>query len=112
MKKTTWIASCILLLSMGQTGAFAQDIRIDMNKAYPEKTISLQKVAEVKYIPLETTDESLINDLTFVEISDKFIFVYQLKIQSFVNKFPEDCSSEEEHHFSGIHCCYNIKCIT
>ena len=63
MKKTTWIASWILLLSMGQTEAFAQDIRIDMSKAYPEKTVSLQKVAEVKYIPLETTDEVLFNGM-------------------------------------------------
>ena len=36
-------------------------------------------VQKVDIVPLETTDESLINDLTFVEISDKFIFVYQLK---------------------------------
>ena len=34
-------------------------------------------VQKVDIVPLETTDESLINDLTFVEISDKFIFVYQ-----------------------------------
>ena len=61
MKQTTWIASWILLLSMGQVGVFAQDICIDMNKAYPAKTITLQKVADVKYIPLETTDEVLFN---------------------------------------------------
>ena len=33
--------------------------QIDMNADYPEKEICLQDVAEVNYVPLETTDESL-----------------------------------------------------
>ena len=46
-------------------------------------------VQKVDIVPLETTDESLINDLTFVEISDKFIFVYQLK-NSEILRFARD----------------------
>ena len=41
-KQLTRIASWMLLATMGQAGALAQNIRIDMNKTYPEKTISLQ----------------------------------------------------------------------
>ena len=38
-KQLTRIASWMLLATMGQAGAFAQNIRIDMNQTYPEKTI-------------------------------------------------------------------------
>ena len=62
-KQLTRIASWMLLATMGQAGAFAQNIRIDMNQTYPEKNINLQKVADVKYIPLETTDEVLFNGI-------------------------------------------------
>ena len=51
--QTTWIAS-LLIAAVGQTGAFAQDICVDMNKVYPEKTIRLDEVASVRYIPLGT----------------------------------------------------------
>ena len=78
MKQTTWNALCILMLSIGQTGAFAQNIRIDMNKTYPEKTINLQEVANVKYIPLETTDEVLFNG-TILHISTEGIAGFNKK---------------------------------
>ena len=71
-KQLTRIASWMLLATMGQAGASAQDIRIDMNQTYPEKTISLQEVAKVKYIPLETTDEALF-DGTLVNLSSQGI---------------------------------------
>ena len=72
MKRTTWIAAWMLIVSMAYIGAFAQNIRIDMNQAYPEKTICLQEVAEVKYIPLGTTDEALFNG-TLVNLSSQGI---------------------------------------
>ena len=42
--------------------------QIDMNDDYPEKEICLQDIAEVSYIPLETTDEMLFEG-TIVELS-------------------------------------------
>lgn len=33
---------------------------LDVVKDYPEKTINLEDIAEVRYVPLETTDQSLI----------------------------------------------------
>lgn len=56
----------------------AQDIRIDMNKAYPKKTICLQDAAEVEYIPLETKDGVIFNG-TVVNISRQGIAGYNKK---------------------------------
>ena len=70
-KQITWIVS-LLIAAMGQTGAFAQDIRVDMNKVYPEKTIQLDEVASVRYIPLGTTDDVLFNG-KIVHLSDEGI---------------------------------------
>ena len=77
-KQLTRIASWMLLATMGQAGAFAQNIRIDMNQAYPEKTICLQEVANVKYIPLETTDDALFNG-TLVNLSSQGIAGFNKK---------------------------------
>ena len=71
-KQLTRIASWMLLATMGQAGAFAQNIHIDMNEVYPERTINLQEVANVKYIPLETTDDALFNG-TLVHLSSQGI---------------------------------------
>ena len=75
--QTTWIAS-LLIAAMGQTGAFAQDIRVDMNKVYPEKTIQLDEVASVRYIPLGTTDDVLFNG-KIVYLSDEGIAGFNKK---------------------------------
>ena len=42
--------------------------QIDVNASYPEKEICLQDVAEVSYVPLETTDEFLLADVASMEI--------------------------------------------
>ena len=42
--------------------------QIDVRTDYPEKEICLQDVAEVSYIPLETTDEILLDEGTGVEV--------------------------------------------
>ena len=67
-RKRMWAALWMLLAAMGQMGTFAQEISIDMKKDYPEKSVSLQEVAEVKYIPLGTTDDALFNG-TIVNLS-------------------------------------------
>ena len=71
-KQLTRIASWMLLATMGQGAVFAQNIHIDMNEVYPERTINLQEVANVKYIPLETTDDALFNG-TLVHLSSQGI---------------------------------------
>jgi hypothetical protein len=50
---------------------------IDISQTYPEKRISFQELGgEIEYIPLETTDEVLLDDRAkIVSISDKYIII-------------------------------------
>ena len=45
----------------------------DLTKDYPEKTIDLQEIADVEYIPLETTEKSIAMIHIYPYISDKYI---------------------------------------
>jgi len=50
---------------------------IDFSKQYPKKEIILQDIADLEYVPLETTDDVLLSDKdVFACISDKYILVY------------------------------------
>lgn len=77
-RQTLGMASFIALATMGLAEASAQDIRIDMNKEYPAKTICLQEVAQVKYLPLESKDDVLF-DGTIVHLSDEGIAGFNKK---------------------------------
>ena len=58
---------------------------IDLSKSYPKKEILLQDIADIEYIPLETTDDVLLGQLSFVShISDKYILVYDFNGDIFV----------------------------
>lgn len=76
MKRFVDGAVCMLALlvtACGNTDRKSSDLsQIDMNVEYPEKEISLQDIAEVSYIPLETTDEML-SDGNIVELSENGI---------------------------------------
>ena len=48
---------------------------IDLEKEYPVKRIDIHEIADVEYIPLETTDESLLMSGWEKSISDKYIIV-------------------------------------
>ena len=51
---------------------------IDISKKYPEKTFILQDIADIEYIPLETTDEVLLGEYSVIfHVSDKYILVYE-----------------------------------
>lgn len=77
LKRTLY--STALLLALLATGCGDANQKpsalpqIDMNAEYPEKEICLQDVAEVSYIPLETTDESLFYG-NIESVSEKGIF--------------------------------------
>ena len=66
MKKLFYCVALLLALLTASCGDANQKIsalpQIDMNADYPEKEICLQDIAEVSYIPLETTDEFLLNE--------------------------------------------------
>ena len=48
---------------------------LDLTKDYPQKEINFHDIGDVEYIPLETTDESLIKCSIKLAISDKYIVV-------------------------------------
>ena len=72
MKKILY--SAVMSLSLLVTGCSDSNQyksslpQIDMNAEYPEKEICLQDVAEVSYIPLETTDDFLLTDVASMEM--------------------------------------------
>ena len=72
MKRILYSAAFMLALLATGCGDANQKLSalplIDMNADYPEKEICLQDVAEVSYIPLETTDEILLDEGTGVEV--------------------------------------------
>ncbi len=45
---------------------------------YPEKTINLEDIADVRYVPLETTDQSLIQGINKMATSDDKIIICDL----------------------------------
>jgi hypothetical protein len=84
MKKTNFILPTLFFLIGSQvinpqskTGDLPV---IDISKSHPEKRIILQDIADIEYIPLETTDDVLLSgyaELSYV--SDKYIFVYEFR---------------------------------
>ncbi len=56
---------------------------IDVNKEYPVKRIDIHELAEVTYIPLETTDSSLLQITAQVAISDSDIAVLDVLQREF-----------------------------
>ena len=74
--------SAALLLALLATGCGDANQKpsalplIDMNADYPEKEICLQDVAEVNYVPLETTEEMLVAESAEVQsVSSKGIAI-------------------------------------
>jgi hypothetical protein len=71
----------LLLLLCGCAGNSIQNQEnipvIDLSRDYPEKKISFQELGgEIEYIPLETTDDALIDKRAkIVSISDKYIII-------------------------------------
>ena len=48
---------------------------LDLTKDYPKMELDINDIAEAEYIPLETTDESVIALGAFLNISDKYIIM-------------------------------------
>ena len=49
---------------------------IDLTKRYPERTVDLGEIADIRYVPLETTEKSLISSVTNVAMRDNRIIIY------------------------------------
>ena len=54
---------------------------IDLSKTYPKKEKLLRDMADIEYIPLETTDDVLLSDKTRLSyVSDKYIFINEIEL--------------------------------
>ena len=104
MKKLFYCVALLLALLTASCGDANQKIsalpQIDMNANYPEKEICLQDIAEVSYIPLETTDEVLLDEGTGVKalsskgivcVSDNKLYIFNSdgKLRSILDKKGE-----------------------
>ena len=60
----------------GQTGELPI---IDISQNYPQKEMYMQDIADIEYIPLETTDDVLLDQLSFIShVSDKYILIWDM----------------------------------
>lgn len=75
MKKQTLIFFALLIASMTMHAENYVNVpAVDLGKEYPTDRLSLNQVAEVTFIPLETTDNSLIKEYSHITInSDKIV---------------------------------------
>ena len=82
-----------------------------MNAEYPEKEICLQDVAEVSYIPLETTDDFLLTDGASMEmvsskgivcVSDEIVLIFHPdgKVRSLLNRKGEGPGEYRYVHYA------------
>ncbi|MDR1340461.1 MAG: 6-bladed beta-propeller [Prevotellaceae bacterium] len=80
------IKNLILLTSLFLAGSHAASPQsktgnlpvFDISKKYPEKKIRLQDIADIEYVPLETTDDILLSDKAVLSyVSDKYILVHE-----------------------------------
>lgn len=87
--------------------------QIDMNAKYPEKEICLQDVAEVSYIPLETTDDFLLTDVASMEmvsskgivcVSDEKVLLFHPdgKVRSLLNRKGEGPGEYRYVHYATL----------
>ena len=81
MKKITLIFTLALVIT-GCT--FTSETKqsqlpvIDVNKEYPVKRIDIHEIAEVEYIPLQTTEESLIQIVSNKALSENYIIIFDI----------------------------------
>lgn len=53
----------------------------DFSKNYPQKKLRLQDMAEIEYVPLETTDEILLGGSSVLSaVTDKYILVHESRL--------------------------------
>ena len=80
MKQKAFIILLSMILCGCQSGSqqskTGELVEIDISKNYPTKEIHLQNVADIEYIPLETTDDILLGGSCRIEyFSDKYIVI-------------------------------------
>ncbi len=114
MKKQTLIFFALLIASMTMHAENYVNVpAVDLGKEYPTDRLSLNQVAEVTFIPLETTDNSLIKEYSHITInSDKIvvsdhsqgqIFIFD-RNGKFINKVARKGLGPEEYQAISLSC--------
>jgi hypothetical protein len=74
--KTLYILLIIILMGCQSEKSKTGDISvIDFSKNYPEEEIRLWDIADVEYVPLETTDDVVVGRGDLYYVSDKYIVI-------------------------------------
>ena len=87
--------------------AVSQIVEIDIQKDYPKKKLLLDEIADIEYIPLETTDSVLLGDprlldFAFSENSDKVVLADEKEGRIFFfNKKGKFLHSFSHHGFGN-----------
>ena len=83
---------------------------LDLTKEYPEIKVDIHELGEVEYIPLETTDESVMTVGLLHFISDEYIIVQDLGVMQIfdrkgkhITRFDHTGPGPKEYHY--IHGC-------
>ena len=83
MKTKVFFLVCMLLLA-GSQGMQSQSGSlpvVDVSKKYPVEKMSLQDIATVEYVPLETTDDILLSgNAALSAVGDKYILVHEFQL--------------------------------
>ena len=77
LSRYLWLlAGCLFFASCKETQKTGNIPTFDLQKEYPQRELAYQDVADVEYIPLETTDSSLIKTLAYKFVSDDKIIIF------------------------------------
>ena len=83
---------------------------LDLSKDYPEIKVDIHELGEVEYIPLETTDESIMRVGLYHYISNDYIIVQDLGVMQIfdrkgkhITRFDHTGPGPKEYHY--IHGC-------
>ena len=97
-------------IDSAERGKLSDFIEIKVDDQYPSRTIEMEDIAEVRYVPLETTDQSLIQGIHKMATSDDKIVICDLvqntififdKDGHFINSINKEGSGPQE--YSAIH---------
>ncbi len=111
-----FVCSAIVLIAASCQGNQKQNVNMvqgiptfDFQAEYPVKELAFQDVADVGYIPLETTDSSLISSVQYMFVSDNEIITHNYQTGSVIifdrtgkykSSFSHQGESEEEYVYA------------
>lgn len=111
-----FVCSAIVLIAASCQGNQKQNVSMvqgiptfDFQAEYPVKELAFQDVADVEYIPLETTDSSLISSVRYMFVSDNEIITHNYQTGSVIifdstgkykSSFSRKGESEKEYVYA------------